>query len=329
MSEQVSVKPQAGASERPTDAERPYRAWFGPPLLAGGEYQDGSVLANRLGLQFMRIATLNMIWRLRKRPVDADIREWVEAFRRDGVLVIENFFPQDVFEAVRAECREAYASGAFKAEVAEDNHIIEEHLAARGHNVPLTQQVFNEHELFKRLVAAVTRRPAVDTLKIDVNFMTKSKDAPAPKRMVGTNYLHADVHYSSGKAWLYLNDIDESNGAFVYAKGSKRMTLARLAHEYDASVRHAKAKRDKTLFSETPACLVRMPTERQLRGMKIEETVISGKANTLVFADVMGFHKRGEFEEGCRREQVQIRFMDRPKKHKNKNKSKGKGNRRR
>ena len=149
-------------------------------------------------------------------------------------------------------------------------------------------------------------------MRIDASFMTKSKDAPKPKRMVGTNYIHADVHYASGKAWLFLSDIDESNGAFVYAKGSHKMGLGRLYYEYDVSVRVAKAKRDGTLGTTVPSAAVRLPTPRQLRMMSIEETTLGGKANTLLLANVGGFHRRGDFEEGHRREQIQMKFLDRP-----------------
>ena len=63
---------------------------------------------------------------------------------------------------------------------------------------------------------------------------------------------------------------------------------------------------------EVPGNVVMLPTDRQLRAMRIVESVIAAKANTLVFADISGFHRRGEFSEGARREQIQIRFYDRP-----------------
>lgn len=126
------------------------------------------------------------------------------------------------------------------------------------------------------------------------------------------NYLHADVHFPSAKAWLYVNDIDEQNKAFVYAKGSQRMRPARLAYEYDASLRVAKSKRDGSIYSQVAGNVVMLPTEKQRRAMGISESVMSGPANTLVFADISGFHRRGDFATGARREQIQLRFYDRP-----------------
>jgi hypothetical protein len=312
MSEQIAAP--ARAKEKAKEQPSGYRAWLGPPLLAGGEYQDGSLLANRLGLQLARIATVSADWRRRRRPAEADIKPYVEAYERDGFVVIENFLPQDVFAAIQGECRAAHGEGLFSSHVEDDNNVIEETLSVKKHRdrFPRTLETLSEHELLKRLAAALLRRPSIERMRFDVNFMTKSKDAPPPERLVGTNYLHADVHYPSGKAWLYVNDIDEENGAFVYAKASQKLTPARLAYEYDISLRVAEAKRAGGFRSSMPGNLLRLPTEKQIRTMRIEESVVSGPANTLVFANVMGFHKRGEFAEGRRREQVQIQFYDRP-----------------
>lgn len=311
MSERVAGLPPE-ASQPKTDG---YKAWYGPEILASGGYHDGSVLANRLGLQFARIATLNLSWRLRKRAVDADLRPYVDAFERDGVVAIENFFPDDVFAQVKAECDTCHQAGLFTSEVVEDNFIIEEHLAVKRHKheMPVAWERLRSDDRLKRLAAAVLRTPAIEKMRMDVNFMTKSSGAPPPSRLVGTNYLHADVHYPSSKAWLYLNDIDETNGAIVFAKGSTRLSLGRLAHEYDVSVRVARAKDEGLGYRTTvPGCLVRLPTDEQRRAMGLIEAPVCGKANTLIFANVMGFHRRGEFLEGRRREQIQFTFGDRP-----------------
>jgi hypothetical protein len=68
--------------------------------LTGPRHSVGSVLANRLGLQFVRIAAVNGAFRMRRRTVAPDIREIVEAYERDGVAVVENFLPADVFEQI-------------------------------------------------------------------------------------------------------------------------------------------------------------------------------------------------------------------------------------
>jgi hypothetical protein len=296
-------KPKAGGRD----------PWVGPRILAGGLYHDGSVNANRLGLQLARIATLRANWWSRKQRADDDLRPHVEAFERNGVLVLENFLSPDVFAALQSECHRAWEEGLFELEVKDDG-VTEGNLPIRQHRdrMSSTWEALAENDFLKRLGAALIRRPVLEKMNIEARFTTESKDAPPPSRLTGVNYLHADVHFPSAKAWLYVNDIGEENGAFVYARGSQRMTPARLAYEYDVSVRVAKAKRDKSIYREVAGNVVMLPTERQLRAMRIAESVIAGRQNTLVFADISGFHRRGEFSTGARREQIQIRFYDRP-----------------
>jgi len=281
--------------------------------LTGPKHSVGSVLANRLGLQFARIATVNGTFRMRRRTVGPDIRAIVEAYERDGVAVVENFLPEDVFEQIRAECRKAHEAGQFKSEVVEDNSIVEESLVLKKpKQLPKTYETLAHHEWLLRVVSAITRLPAPDEIELEISYMTKSLDAPKPKRLVGTNYLHADTHYPSAKAWLFLEDIDEENGAFVYAKGTHKMTPAKLVYEYGAAVRVAKAERDGTMGVTVAPTIVRAPTPRQSKAMKIAEQACGGKANTLLLGNVGGFHKRGEFLEGRDRKQIMMKFADRP-----------------
>ena len=273
----------------------------------------GSVRANRLGLQFTRIATVNGAFRLRRRTVNADIREVVEAYERDGVAVVENFLPADVFEQIREECRKAHEAGQFKAECVEDNSILEESLVLKKQaDAEDVERHVAHHEWLLRVVSAITRLPPPDEIELEISYMTKTPDAPQPKRLVGTNYLHADTHYPSAKAWLFLEDIDDENGAFVYAKGTQKMTPAKLVYEYSAAVRVAKAERDGTMSVTVPATIVRAPTDRQRKAMKIAEVACGGKANTLLLGNVGGFHKRGEFLDGRDRKQIMMKFADRP-----------------
>ena len=294
---------------------KPFNPWPGPVLLAGGGYQDGGLLLNRLGLQALRLATVNLAFRARKRPVDDDLEPHVEAFDRDGVVLIENFLAPDVFARIREECRQAREAGLFKERPLDDvvNKTIK--VTAREEALRYTWEQLTTNDRLLRLAAAFTRLPGIDPdrMKIDVDYMAKRPaDVAPPDKLLGAEHLHADTHYPSAKAWLMLDDIDEQNGAFMYAKGSKQLNLARIAYEYDASVRTAQALRNGTAYVSVPIGVVRAPTPRQLKAMAIVETSVSGKANTIVFADVMGFHRRGTFAEGATREQVIFRFGDRP-----------------
>jgi hypothetical protein len=286
-------------------------------LVMGGGYHDGGVLANRLGLQFLRIAAMNTAFRMRRRTLDDDIRPLVEQFERDGALLIEDFLPADTFARIREEVEKAHEAGLFRSD--EEDDVLVDTLNVTKHHkkVPELWGLVEAIDRLNRLGAAVARLSQVERMQVDVNYMSKRPEAPPPEKLRGNNLLHSDVHYPSPKAWLYLNEIDEGNGALVYAKGSHKLTRARLAHDYDVSVRIAKAKQAGTLYTAEPVCQTRFPTEKQWRAMGLEEWVAAGPPNAIVFADVMGFHRRGEFDDtGRRREQVLFRFGDRPARRK-------------
>ena len=59
---------------------------------------------NRLGLQVARTYGARWLHNLRPTPVDPRIRDYLQQLRRDGMVVIENFFPNAEFAALKQEC---------------------------------------------------------------------------------------------------------------------------------------------------------------------------------------------------------------------------------
>ena len=79
--------------------------------------------------------------------------------------------------------------------------------------------------------------------------------------------LHADTHYPTVKAWLFLTDIDENNGAFVYSKGSHKLSFARVRHEYEISVNTARM-RECLIDGADPSDLLQIIAEGDYYGMQ-------------------------------------------------------------
>jgi hypothetical protein len=99
--------------------------------------------------------------------------------------------------------------------------------------------------------------------------------------------LHADTFHPSIKAWLFLTDVAEDDGPFVYVPGSHRLTEGRLAWE-----------RSMSITIDVHDRLTRRGSFRVDRGT-IEALGLppplacAVPANTLVVADTFGFHARG------------------------------------
>ena len=282
-------------------------------------YFTGSVAANRMGLQVARVVGKHAIWRLRQRRVPAAIRHYVEELEENGVLAMPNFLTQQQYEEVMAEFRRIEGDLAFRP-VPFYAHM---HQLERGRIHAARMPINEDHRL-----AAMKRHLAANPLLLEiVSAMThvyaktianasidvfQLADESAPDNDVET-VMHADLHSPTVKAFYYLNDVDEANGAFVYAKGSAKLSLARLRHEYDISVREAKLRRgDKDIPAD--ALVARGPNVRNAvrakhaQALRLVETPICGKANTLVIANNVGFHRRGDFTSRTPRQTVLLNF---------------------
>lgn len=277
-------------------------------------YHTGSVLENKLGLQIFRSLGKNFAWHLRKSRIVPGIETYLEDLQRDGLLLIPNFLAPTEFAQVKEEVAGLRSRFCFKSFREAENgrlQVAKFQPTAQGEDFPCIRKYLQENALIQNIAAAVVKRPITSKPPVLISVYRKA-NASAPDNDV-ENVLHADLHAPTVKAFYYLNDIDQSNGAFIYAKGSHKLTLNRLWHEYDMSVRTAKLKRGANGIPEN--LLVRrgpnqrnIVAERHRRRMNIAETHVCARANTLVIANNMGFHRRGEFSSEEPRETILLNF---------------------
>lgn len=100
--------------------------------------------------------------------------------------------------------------------------------------------------------------------------------------------LHSDTFHPSVKAWLFLTDVAEDEGPFVYAAGSHVVNEKRLDWEYQKSLQ---------MNPKTDAMTRRgsfRVKAKELEDMGYQAPkAFAVKKNTLVIADTYGFHARG------------------------------------
>lgn len=269
-----------------------------PPLYSGG------VVANVLGLHILRTVYLN-IWRLKPKKVRKEIRHYVDTLEKDGILIIPDFFPKDQFEKIRKEFDETY-SGWSPFEIKEEEfskrqkdfpeyfHTIAEKITSP--KTPAFTEYFVNNPLIDEITSAVVHRKNRLTPHYHFWYLQRrTLENEKANYLHSAAYPHADVPYPTIKVFLYLNDVDESNAAYIYAKGSHKLTLKRLLFEYKLSVRYAKTKND-IVTNEDIAKLGYFPES------------ICGKANTLFISNNMGYHNRGEFKTLDPRQTAQLDY---------------------
>lgn len=296
-----------------------YKLLRSTPFVRGFTYKTapyhvGSVAENRVGLQIFRTISKYLLWKSRRGFVTEDIQDYLRVLEEDGILLIENSLTEDQFAAVASEFEKANEGikplpykNAANAKLHRTQLPVSE-----SPEFASTTKLFRENEILNKIAAAVikrkiTKRPDVllDTYQ---NLNNEGFDNDIE------NILHADLHTSTVKMFYYLDDVNENNGAFIYAKGSHKLTVERLKYEYEFSVRQAKMKKglkiSDSLTSARGDEMRNIITPAQLEKMGVTETQICVKPNTLVIANNMGFHRRGEFSSDLPRKALLINYRN-------------------
>lgn len=285
-----------------------FRKWRERPPKAF----SGSVLANYLGWQLLRVFWLNVTRRPPFFRTPAGIKEYADILRRDGVVSIPDFLPEDIFKQIRREHEKESAGVEYKPlatpYVIPKSGKVRVHFASfippeNSRLYALLDEHIIKNKKLRDLGSVIVRRK-IDTYRPPQVFINRKEGDEYPD-LNSDIYYHADVSYPGVKAFYYLSDASKENGAFIYAKGTHKLTWGRLKWEYRKSIEHAKNRKrvgDKSIKGDETGRRWHCLTREEGKRMGIEGTSMEGKANSLVVFNVMGFHRRGDFSSDKPRE---------------------------
>jgi hypothetical protein len=272
-------------SIRPLDI---VKAPFWTLALATGakSFRDNRILGspslNRRGLHARRVKLAHdLAWRRRRRLEHLVSPEDREAFARDGFVLKPDYLGREEFEALKtavfaldAPAREMVQGDTITRRIALDSDAL-----AR---LPMVRSLLRRPDWrgLMRYVGSYDQEPLyyIQTILSHVR-----EGAPDPQ----TN-LHVDTFHPSVKAWLFLTDVADDEGPFVFVPGSHRMTGKRLAWEREMSIRAAE---NSDRYSARGSFRIK-PEELSELGLGSPKA-FAVPANTLVVADTVGFHARG------------------------------------
>lgn len=241
----------------------------------------GNARLNRRGLHVWRVRLAYRMAEARRAKLAARLApEDREEFARNGFILKRNFLPDDQFRALvdeirrtEAPVREMKQGDAITRRIALDPDLLK--------RMPATEKAVNGAP-FQNLVRYVSTFDAEPIVYVQTVFAQVDRSATDPQTSV-----HADTFHPTMKAWLFLHDVEEDLGPFVYVPGSHRPTKRRLAWERMMSVKASTLDR----LSSRGSFRV---TARDLKRMALPEPKkFAVPANTLVVADTSGFHARG------------------------------------
>ncbi|MCY7361881.1 MAG: phytanoyl-CoA dioxygenase family protein [Ignavibacteria bacterium] len=284
------------------------------PLMLGDDFLDktppqysGGVLANMLGYNIIRTIYHN-IGRLKPKKIKKEYIPYLEKINEDGILVIPDFFSKEQFEEIKKEYDDAYAGWSpvdiHPEEFSKRQKDFPEYFNSIAEKIvtpvtPAFTKYIVENELINEITTAVVnRKERIAPYKHFWYLKRRSLGNENEMGIHSAGYPHADVSYPTIKVFMYLNDVDEQNAAYIFAKGSHKMSLKRLILEYKFSIRFAKDNMDVSTKAE----------DIEYLGCKSES--ITGKANTLIISNNMGYHNRGIFHNLDPRQTAQLDFRN-------------------
>jgi hypothetical protein len=270
---------------------------------------SSSLAANVLGMQFIRRFAfwLHRVarWPQRTPP---EYRAILRGLKRDGYYLVPDFLSPEAHERVEAEYRRLAPE------------FVEDHSAVRLprvtgmslHDRRMDREVANlllEHPLFPTVARAFLNRVYHFPLQAFFTRISCDQDELTLPKNGGTNNLHFDAPTRVLKFFYLVTDTTEAHGPLTYCTGSNRRSLKHYLLEYKLSVRYAK-NRGNVMHSgeyrDGDPWVKISPEEMTAAGLS--ETPIVGRANTLIIADVGGFHRRGVFRTAGERNTIEINY---------------------
>ena len=283
--------------------------WLVSVFSASKSYRDnpilGSLLLNRLGLHVFRVVLSHGLYRLRLlllSPLAA--AEDRRQFLRHGYVVKRNFLPPEQFAALRAEVE--HYRGPIREVVEGDTETQRLFLTAQTRRgLPQCERLVRYPPLDRLLrYAGSKNRPPFFYVE-NTQQHARASDQPDPQKD-----CHMDTFHPCVKAWLYLDEVSERNGPYVYVPGSHRLSWKRLQWEYRESLAASTDKRHGGPRYWDGSCRV---TDRDLAGMGYPQAVrMQVPPNTLVLANVRGFHCRVNAREPSTRLTIWMQARDNP-----------------
>ena len=243
----------------------------------------GNSRLNQLGLHRFRVQFAAQMAAQRRSKLAKFIHPAdVENFQKNGFIFRENFLAAEEFSQLKQELlttpldtRETLQGDTVTRRMALDGKTLK--------HMPVTRQFLHSAKWRNLLnyVASFKVQP-ISYLQVIFSHVRKAKADPQ------TN-LHSDTFHSSAKAWLFLEDVADDEGPFVYVPGSHHLNPERLNWEQQKS-ESITAKTD----AMTRRGSFRVSEEEVLELGYAKPQAFAVKANTLVIADTYGFHARAK-----------------------------------
>jgi hypothetical protein len=268
-------------------------------ILSGDKVVDNYAL-NLLGVQVLRTIAARGVYNIFPASPNGIVKERFAELIREGIVAWPDFLPRDEFERVRQECETLIRNHSqVRVERSGANRI--EKLNLRNVEIsPLSSlHRLTTDERLQKILETAEKRPlsplsAHATVEHLIQGPAHSLEDPQTR-------IHSDTFFTCHKAWLYLSDVSLEDGPLIYLKGSHKVTPRQLLHIYKWSC------------TRTPDVEPsRRVTVGELAKMRERRAILTCASNTLVIANVCGYHGRLQGNQGRERWAVHLALRTNP-----------------
>ena len=201
----------------------------------------------------------------------------IEALLRDGALVVEDFITAEVVEQIKNEVMPSMEK-VWKGEYTGPNkhYQFPEYGVYRLleiDKISPASSVFFESEMINTLAQAFVTKDVK-------SYQRMAELKPEPGNFSISDDYHFDDWKHRFKAFLYLTDVTEDEAPLRYVKGTHLPNEWRAEKDYEY---HVSGHKEGYYTVEE--------AQQIMKDNGFEETILTGKAGTLILADVRGLHR--------------------------------------
>lgn len=265
----------------------------------------GNYWLNFFGLHVARVVIAHLFFRFRLLLLSPLVpRHYRRKFIKEGIVVIEKVLSEDDYNSLKLRVlsytgrRQEFYEGATLVERVYVPQI--DLFDKRGMGVLTQGSTFDS---LMRWVSSKNRYPISYIENLSNHYGDGS--APDPQRDP-----HSDTFHPCVKGWFYFDDVSSINGPFCYAKGSHKLTFRRLRWEWRQSLLASRGRKteDRDRYWDGSFRV----SNSDLIEMGFEMTPMCVKSNSLVIANVHGFHCRGAADKRSNRLTLWFQMRDNP-----------------
>ena len=259
--------------------------WFLALFTEAKSFQEnpiiGNVYLNSMGLHVLRARVANGLAKFRRLFLSRNISEIKQLnYNKNGFTQDFNFLNSVEIEALKKEVFETVWP---LREMRQGGTVTRRVFLNTGSllgNCPQLHAFINNPKLIStlRYVAGIGGEPVFSIQAI----FGEANDLQDPQTVP-----HADTFHSNAKAWFFLEDVNEDDCPFAYVRGSHLLTPQRLAWEKKQSI----AAKHHPIIYHARGSFRALEDDLLEMGLPAPEKM-PVPANTLIVADMFGFHRR-------------------------------------